>query len=70
MMFITVYEDGDIIAIPKDTESGQVDDMYDHYILREGELVKVPWFEASEYQKPFQDKSEWMKARGRTGGRS
>lgn len=47
MMQVTVVEEGDIIGVdvgPLLSEDTK------YYIKREGELVEVPWYEASYYQ--------------------
>ena len=56
MMIITVYEEGDIIGVRK-ADTGRVEDI-DHYIVKDGELTKVPWYEASEYQNAFKKKTQ------------
>ncbi len=57
MILCTVVEEGDVIVVPAnfDEHSALVRDQT-YYIPREGSLVEVPWYVASEYQNEIREK--------------
>lgn len=51
MIVVTVIEEGDVVVVNKPTEDRSVDiNDSAYYIPKDGKLVEVPWYEASEYQ--------------------
>lgn len=54
MLYLSLVEDGDIIAVDNSEASVNVN-ATKYYIKRDGGLVEVPWYQASEYQEPYRD---------------